>query len=108
MAASHGWLDHPEFMARHVAGVGDGRVRAELRIDGLKCGACLWLLEALPRLAAGVVSSRVDIGRSAIVLEWNPEATSLGNICVQAVASGMMPTIVAARARFAMPEEGPR
>jgi len=80
VAASHGWLDHPEFMARHVAGVGDGRVRAELRIDGLKCGACLWLLEALPRLAAGVVSSRVDIGRSAIVLEWNPEATSLGRI----------------------------
>ncbi len=31
----------------------------------------------------------------------SPEATSLGNVCVQAVASGMMPSIAAARRRTA-------
>lgn len=76
--SSHAWLDHADFTSRHVSVLGDGRRRAELRVDGIKCGACLWLLEALPRLEPGVLSSRVDLGRSAIVLEWEPSATTLG------------------------------
>ena len=33
------------------------------------------------------------------IVVGEPEATSIGNICVQAVASGMMPTVAAARQR---------
>jgi Cu2+-exporting ATPase len=77
---SAAYLDHPEFQARHVALIGNGRARCELRIDGMKCGACLWLLEALPRIDKGLVTSRVDLGRSVIVLEWLPETISLSRI----------------------------
>lgn len=86
--SSHAWLDHAEFTSRHVAVLGDGRRRAELRVDGIKCGACLWLLEALPRVEPGVLSSRVDLGRSAIVLEWDPSATSLGTVARRIASLG--------------------
>lgn len=71
-----------------MAVLGDGRMRAELRVDGIKCGACLWLLEALPRVEPGVLSSRVDLGRSAIVLEWDPSATSLGTVARRIASLG--------------------
>ena len=87
-SASHAWLDHADFSARQVTEVAPGRRRAELRVDGLKCGACLWLLEALPRLAPGLLESRVDVGRAAIALEWQDGVTSLGAVADRIAALG--------------------
>ena len=87
-SASHAWLDHADFAARHVTEVAPGCRRAELRVDGLKCGACLWLLEALPRLAPGLLESRVDVGRAAISLEWQDGITSLGAVADRISALG--------------------
>lgn len=84
----HSYLDHDEFRSRHVATLADGRERVELRIDGMKCGACLWLLEALPRLERGVLGSRVDLGRSVIVLEWSPGAVRLSQVARRIAALG--------------------
>ncbi len=85
--SSHAYLDHEEFQTRHVqpcvivtASESDEALRAELRLDGLKCGACVWLLEALPRLERGISSARVDIGRSTITIEWVPSRVSLSKI----------------------------
>ena len=85
---SAAYLDHPEFQARHVAMIEGGRARCELRIDGIKCGACLWLLEALPRLDHGLLTSRIDLGRSVIMLEWTPEVISLSRIAERIAALG--------------------
>ena len=84
----YAYLDHDEFRARHVAALADGRSRVELRIDGMKCGACLWLLEALPRLERGLLGSRVDLGRSVIVLEWAPDAVRLSQVAQRIAALG--------------------
>jgi len=85
---SAAYLDHPDFQERHVAMVGTDRARCELRIDGMKCGACLWLLEALPRIDNGLLASRVDLGRSVIVLEWIPEVISLSRIAERIASLG--------------------
>lgn len=87
-AGGYAYLDHDDFHARHVASLVDGRRRVELRVDGMKCGACLWLLEALPRLAHGLLSSRVDLGRSVIVLEWAPDAVRLSQVAQRIAALG--------------------
>ncbi len=73
-------LDRPEFLGKHAKPVGERRLSAEFRIDGLRCGACLWLLEALPRLVPGLVSVRVDLGRSAVVIDWDPGVASLSGV----------------------------
>ncbi len=85
---SHRYLDHTDFQARHVALVAHDRARAELRLDGMKCGACLWLLEALPRLEPGLLSSRVDLGRSVIIVEWAPSRTALSRVADRIGALG--------------------
>ena len=96
--ASHAWLDHAEFAARHVERSADGRARVELRVDGIKCGACLWLLEAMPRLERGVLSARVDLGRSAIAIEWQPSEVPLSAIAARVAALGYQVRPLGARA----------
>lgn len=53
---------------------------AQLRLKGLHCAACVWVLERLPKAVPGVRSARVDYGSSRITLDWDPEHTSLGRI----------------------------
>jgi Cu2+-exporting ATPase len=73
-------LDRPEFLAKHARVVGEGRMSVELRVDGLRCGACMWLLEALPRIVRGLIAVRVDLGRGAVVVDWNPDVVTLGAV----------------------------
>ncbi|MFO0826821.1 MAG: heavy metal translocating P-type ATPase [Phycisphaerales bacterium] len=74
-------FDRPEFLAKHArTASADGRLAVETRVDGLHCGACVWLLEALPRIAPGLLSVRIDIGRSAAQIEWDPRRIELGEI----------------------------
>ncbi len=80
-------LDHEAFAAKHCEVLEDGRKRIEMRVDGITCGACLWLLEALPRLHRGVLAARVDLGRSAIALEWTP-TTKLSEIAERLASLG--------------------
>ncbi|MBL9141963.1 MAG: heavy metal translocating P-type ATPase metal-binding domain-containing protein, partial [Phycisphaerae bacterium] len=87
-ATSHGYLDHTQFADRHVQVGADGLSRTELRIDGMKCGACLWLLEALPRVVPGLVRSRVNLGRSIIELEWRADAVPLSKVADRIASLG--------------------
>ena len=81
-------LDGPEFLAKHARETGPGTQAIEMRLDGIRCGACLWLLESLPRLEPGLVSLRVNLGRSTARIEWRPESTSLSAIAQRLAALG--------------------
>ncbi|RLS96291.1 MAG: heavy metal translocating P-type ATPase [Planctomycetota bacterium] len=72
-------LDREAFAQAHVSQRG-GVACARLRIDGLHCGACIWLLESLPRIVPGLVASRVNLAESAVELAWNPAATQLSSV----------------------------
>jgi Cu2+-exporting ATPase len=61
-------LDHLECISASEAR--DGTRECRLRVEGLHCGACVWLLEALPGVVPGLVSSRVMLGDSSISLQW--------------------------------------
>ena len=54
--------------------------RVELRIDGLRCGACIWLLEAMPRIVRGVVAVRIDSARGIARIVWDARAVQLSAI----------------------------
>ena len=56
-------LDDARFLEVQTRVDQSGIRRAELRIDGLRCGACIWLLEAMPRIVRGVIEVRVDSAR---------------------------------------------
>jgi Cu2+-exporting ATPase len=87
-ASMHAHLDHAAFRDQHVERLGDGRLRCEFRIDGMRCGACLWLLESMPRLESGMSSARVNLGRSTLAVEWLDGQASLSRIADRIVSLG--------------------
>lgn len=69
----------------------DGSASAELYIDGIHCSACVWLLENVSRVAPGVLSARLDLGRSLLEVRWEPAQTSLSAIAKAIDGLGYVP-----------------
>jgi Cu2+-exporting ATPase len=53
--------DGPADVARFLRSDGAGVSRLELAIDGLQCGACVWLIERVLAREAAVISARVNM-----------------------------------------------
>ncbi len=72
-------LDDPD-VQRAISGGKLGR--AELHLIGLHCAACIWLIERLPAVLAGVRTARVawSGGMARLVVEWDPEHLRLSAI----------------------------
>lgn len=70
-------FDDPAFQRLYCRGAQGGLMRATLRVEGAHCAACVWLVEALPRVARGVVESRLDLSRSQAQIVWDPARTTL-------------------------------
>ncbi len=67
-------LDHIGFRDQHAQRTGtDWSCR--FRVDGLHCGACVWLLESLPGVVQGLRAARVHLADSSIELEWAHDAS---------------------------------
>ena len=88
------WLDLPEVLATH--GFLPGTV--VLRLTGLHCAACVWLLERLPRVLPGIHQARVDFGAAALHLRWDPAQISLSTIAAFVHDLGYSPGLGAAEA----------
>ncbi len=73
-------MDEDAFHALYVRPAGEGRARTELWVEGARCAACVWLLERLPRVVPGVVSCRLDLGRSMAEVTWEPARTTLSAV----------------------------
>jgi Cu2+-exporting ATPase len=73
-------LDDVRFLSAQTRVDHAGVRRAELRIDGLRCGACIWLLEAMPRIVRGVVEVRVESARGIARIAWEERAITLSAI----------------------------
>lgn len=73
-------FDEPAFHARHVTEAADGTRRARLYLEGVHCGACVWLVERLPQVLDGVCVARLDLRRQVVELAWRPERVALSRI----------------------------
>jgi Cu2+-exporting ATPase len=73
-------FDHPAFAQLYVQALPDGRARTELYLEGVHCASCVWLVERVPLLQAGVVRAELDVRRSLAVVEWDATAVPLSAI----------------------------
>ncbi len=73
-------FDHPAFHALYVTGVPGGLSRVELYLEGVHCASCVWLVERVPLVVAGVVRAELDVRRSRATVEWDPATTPLSAI----------------------------
>lgn len=60
----------PLDIARHASVVGDGVCEATLAIDGLQCGACVWLIEEVLARQPGIEIGRVNMTTRRLRLRW--------------------------------------
>ena len=54
----------------HVATDGKGEASLHLMIEGLHCGACIWLIESLLNRQNGVTWARVNMTTRRLVVRW--------------------------------------
>ena len=69
----------------HVRTAADGSAGLHLMVDGLQCGACVWLIEAVLARQPGVLEGRLNMTTRRLTLRWRPEETD-ANALVGAVA----------------------
>jgi Cu2+-exporting ATPase len=81
-------FDAPRFWHSHVESGESGEARAVLRLQGIHCAACVWLLERLPLIQAGVIDARVNLARATIAIVWDPAQVQLSAIARQIARLG--------------------
>jgi Cu2+-exporting ATPase len=60
-------LADPERFVEHLP---DGSCRLRLGLDGVQCGACVWLIESVLAREAGLASGRVNMTTRRLALLW--------------------------------------
>ncbi len=73
-------FDDARFRARYVQAAPDGTATVELHLTGVHCAACVWLVERLPRLHAGVIDARLEWTRGRARIRWDETATTLSAV----------------------------
>ncbi|TPV92899.1 MAG: heavy metal translocating P-type ATPase [Myxococcales bacterium FL481] len=68
-------------LQRQLGDPGAGDVGdVELRITGMRCTACVWLVERLPEIHAGALAARVDLARGRVRVRWDRSTTRLSQL----------------------------
>ncbi|MDB5759391.1 MAG: Cation transporting P-type ATPase, probable copper-exporting copA-like, partial [Burkholderia sp.] len=58
----------------------DGMLEATLSVDGLRCAACVWLIERRLRQLAGVVAADMNVATGRLFVCWDPAQCQLSAI----------------------------
>lgn len=70
-------FDDAAFAARYWKRLPGGLCAVELYLEGVHCGACVWLVEKLPHVAPGCVEAALNLGQSLVRIIWDPARTTL-------------------------------
>jgi Cu2+-exporting ATPase len=77
-------FDDPAFASLYVTpvlGAGGVELReTRLYLPAVHCAACVWLVEKLPMLTAGVIDSRLDFRHAVVTITWDPSRVGLSVI----------------------------
>ncbi len=66
---------------------------ATLRVHGIHCAGCVWLLEKLPQIVAGVEHSAVNAHAGELRVSFNPERCKLSAIAAALDSLGYAPLL---------------
>ncbi len=61
-------------LARHIVPEPDGTLSLTLAVDGLQCGACVWLIEQVLGREQGLLTGRVNMTSRRLRLAWRGDA----------------------------------
>lgn len=73
-------FDDPKFLASHTRQLTNGLRHVDLRLAGVHCAACVWLVERLPRVCPGVVEARLSLQQCVVRVTWDPDRVALSEM----------------------------
>ncbi len=73
-------FDEPIFQEKYAQRLSSLESEIELAIEGMHCGACVWLLEKLPVILPGVLSATVNWTKRMIRVRWRTSEVELSTI----------------------------
>jgi len=79
---SYAAFDRDVFQAEHVRR--DGPLhRVDLLLEGVRCAACVWLVERLPRFVPGVKSAELRLRDARVSVVYDPTALRLSEVAAK-------------------------
>ncbi len=75
-------------LPRHVVSRSDGTHELTLAVDGLQCGACVWLIESVLAREPAVTVGRVNMTTRRLRLGWHGAAADAGRLVAAIEALG--------------------
>lgn len=85
-------LDDPSIAARFAAPAGAARV-ATFSVPTMHCASCLWLLEQLWRLDAGIQRSEANLHTRTVTVAYDPQRVTLRAVAERLAAIGYEPVL---------------
>lgn len=85
------FLDNPEVAARLIHFQEGTQRHVTLYLPHMHCSSCIWLLEHLPKLNRGIISTRVNFLRKEITVVFDSELVGLKTIAVLLARVGYEP-----------------
>ena len=73
-------FDHATFHELYVRRTADGLAQVDLYLEGVHCGACVWLVERVPLVVPGVARAELNVRRSLARVVWDDAAVPLSEI----------------------------
>ncbi len=87
------YLDEPGVRERLVDFSDERRTRVTFHLPAMHCIACVWLLENLFRLKAGVGESRVNFPRKEVAISFDPRQVQLSEVAALVTSLGYEPDL---------------
>jgi len=73
-------FDHATFRDLYVRRTPEGLAQVDLYLEGVRCGACVWLVERVPLIVPGVARAELNVRRSLARVVWDDAAVSLSHV----------------------------
>lgn len=87
-----GEFDEAIFQEKYCKQVGPEEAEIDLAVEGIHCGACVWLLEKLPMVLPGVVLANVNWAKRTIRIRWRNDDVTLSRIATTLQRLGYRPS----------------
>ncbi|MDE2119231.1 MAG: heavy metal translocating P-type ATPase [Betaproteobacteria bacterium] len=85
-------LADPEFLRAFATELGGGAWRTMVAVEGIHCGACVWLIERHLQRIPGVRAAAVNYATRRVLLEWDDTRVHLGELLEALARIGYQPS----------------
>lgn len=85
------YLDDPLIKEKHLKRISAKTSEVIFLLEGIHCLGCVWLLERLPKILAGVLNARLNFATAELAVTFDHEIVSLSKIAKTLDSLGYIP-----------------